>query len=95
MVNKLNTFKVKGNGKSMNYYSMLMSWNIFIWNITFRPQEFVPLASTEVCAADNSYSDDSSLGNSLFVNTNRPQCIDESSDSSENEMSDSGTNKND
>ena len=72
-----------------------MSWNIFIWNITFRPQEFVPLASTEVCAADNSSSDDSSLGNSLFVNTNRPQCLDESSDSSENEMSDSGTNKND
>jgi hypothetical protein len=31
----------------------------------------------------------------LFVNTNRPQCVYESTDSSENELSDSGANKDD
>ncbi len=60
----------------------------------FRPKEFVPLASTEVCADGSSDDDDSSSGSDdLFVNTNRPQCVYESTDSSENELSD--TNKND
>nr|SVE85905.1 EOG090X0KPP [Daphnia pulicaria] len=60
------------------------------------PKEFVPLASTEVCADISSDDDDSSSGSDdLFVNTNRPQCVYESTDSSENELSDSGANKDD
>ena len=77
------------------HYSIMICWSIFISNVTFRPEEFVTLASTEVCV-DVSSAEDSSSGNDhLFVNTNRPQCVYEASDSSENELSDTDSNKDD
>ncbi len=85
MVNKSNTFRAKGNGRiAFNiYYSIYTHF----WSILklLRPKEFdsEPTASAEN-DPDSTGDSDSSSGNDndLFVNTNRPQCTYESSDTS-------------
>lgn len=81
MLNKSNISRAKGNG---GFWRKLITFNTDFNFILLRPQRFSsdhPSSSVNAQPDESNDSDSSSGNDDLFVNTNRPQCVFEPSDS--------------